>query len=80
LEKAAGEEPTLIRPQVTPSNIHYKCDQDANCSLIMASVVVPHARMRTISHTTDWAYVPVSTDRPMQDGSQGSVYFGHVSR
>jgi hypothetical protein len=68
------------RVQETPTNIHYKCDQDANCSLVMASLVVPHARMRSVSHTTDWAYVPVSTDGQIHDGSQAPVYFGHVSR
>jgi hypothetical protein len=79
VEKATGDAP-ILRPQSTPSNVHYKCDQDANCSLIMASMVVPHARMRTVSHTTDWAYVPVSTDGQGRDTSQAPVYFGHVSR
>jgi hypothetical protein len=79
LEKAPGDA-IILRPPVTPANVHYKCDQDANCSLIMASIVVPHARMRTVSHTTDWAYVPVSTDSQAHDGPQAPVYFGHVSR
>ncbi len=79
VERAPGDS-TVIRPQTTPSNVHYRCDQDANCSLIMASVVVPHARMRTVSHTTDWAWVPASTGLQSHDGPQPSVYFGHVSR
>jgi hypothetical protein len=77
VEKAPGE-PPVFRPQATPSNVHYKCDQDANCSLIMASIVVPHARLRTVSRTTDWAYVP--TDTRAHDATQAPVYFGHVSR
>jgi hypothetical protein len=79
VEKAPGE-PTAARVQEPPSNIHYKCDQDSNCSLIMANLVVPHARMRTLSHTADWAYVPVSSDEPVRDGSQAPVDFAHVSR
>ncbi len=79
VDKAPGEA-SIVRPQETPSNVHYKCDQDANCSLIMASIVVPHARMRTVSHATDWAYVPVSTEGQAHSGPQAPVYFGHVSR
>lgn len=79
VEKTPGEVAT-VHTKETPANLHYKCDQDANCSLIMASIVVPHARMRTLSHTNDWAYTPVSTDGQPRDGAQAPVYFGHVSR
>ena len=79
VEKAPGEAP-MVRAQETPSNVHYKCDQDANCSLIMASLIVPHAHLRSAGHTTDWAYVPVSADGQAHDRTQAPVYFGHVSR
>ncbi len=79
VENTPGE-PTSVRSQETPSNVHYKCDQDANCSLIMASIVVPHARLRTVNHATDMAYVPVSSDGQIHEASQAPVYFGHVSR
>jgi hypothetical protein len=79
VEKAPGDA-TSVRSEETPSNVHYKCDQDANCSLIMASVVVPHARMRTVSQPNDWAYVPATTDASGHDGAQAPVFFGHVSR
>jgi hypothetical protein len=46
----------------------------------MASIVVPHARMRTVTHATDWAYIPVSTESQAHDGPQAPVYYGHVSR
>jgi hypothetical protein len=79
IEKAQNE-PTAVHPQQIPSNLHYKCDQDANCSLIMASLVVPHARMQTASHTGDLAYVPISTNVPSHGIVQAPVYFGVVSR
>jgi hypothetical protein len=79
VDKAPGETST-VRPQETPSNLHYKCDQDSNCSLVMASVVVPHARMRTTGPTMDWAFIPVSTDGQSRDGSQMPVNLVHVSR
>jgi hypothetical protein len=79
VETTPGEV-TPARSQETPANVHYKCDQDANCSLIMANLVVPHARMQTVSHTADWTYVPVSTDGPGRSVSQAPVYFGNVSR
>ena len=79
VEKAPGD-PTTVSSEETPSNVHYKCDQDANCSLIMASVVVPHARMRTVSQANDWAYVPATTDGPVRGGTQAPVFFGQVSR
>jgi hypothetical protein len=76
----ADRDVKVLHPQVTPSNVHYRCDQDANCSLIMASGIIPHARMRSISHTTDWAYIPVTAESQNHDGTQAPVYFGHVSR
>jgi hypothetical protein len=79
VEKAPGEVLT-VRSQESRSNVHYKCDQDANCSLVMASVVVPHARMRTVSRSIDWAYVPTGADGQARDATQAPVYFGHVSR
>jgi hypothetical protein len=79
VETTPGEA-TPVRAEETPSNVHYKCDQDANCSLVMASLVVPHARMQTVSHTGDWAYVPATDDGQGRDGAQAPVYFGNVSR
>jgi hypothetical protein len=79
VEKAPGDA-TTVRSDETPSNVHYKCDQDDNCSLIMASVVVPHARMRTVSQANDWAFVPPATDGQVRDTTQAPVFFGQVSR
>jgi len=79
VEKAPGET-TTANSEETPSNVHYKCDQDANCSLIMASVVVPHARMRTATPTSDWAFVSAPTDGPAHNAAQAPVLFGQVSR
>jgi hypothetical protein len=73
VENTPGEA-AMGHSQESPANVHYKCDQDANCSLIMASMIVPHARMRTVNNTTDLAYAPVLS------GSQAPAYFGHVSR
>jgi len=79
VEKTSGEVPS-VQIQETPANLHYKCDQDANCSLIMTSLVAPHARMKSISRTTEWAYLPISTDGQVRDGSSSPTYVSHVSR
>jgi hypothetical protein len=74
-------EATTVRPQEAPSNVHYKCDQDENCSLVMASLVVPHARMQTVSHSTDFlAYVPVTTTGQGHTEGQVSVDGGQIVR
>jgi hypothetical protein len=74
-------EPPAVRPQETPSNVHYKCDQDSNCSLIMASLVVPHAHMQTVNHSTDFlAYVPVSSNGQNHTEGQVSVDGGQIVR
>jgi hypothetical protein len=79
VEKVPGEVPT-VHPQETPSNIHYKCDQDDNCSLTMANMVVPHARLRSVTNTNEFAYAPVPTGPQTQDGTQSPVSLGQVSR
>lgn len=79
IEKAQGE-PTPVRSQQVPSNLHYKCDQDANCSLVMATLVVPHATMQSVSHTADLAYVPNSTGVPSHGINQAPVPADGVTR
>jgi hypothetical protein len=79
VERVPGE--TIgLHSQEARSNVHYKCDQDANCSLILARVVIPHARMRTLIHSADLAFVPASADTQVHQESQVPVYVGHVSR
>jgi hypothetical protein len=79
IEKPQDATP-LVRSQQIPSNLHYKCDQDANCSLIMASLVVPHARMQTANQAGDLAYVPISTNGLSRDTLQTPLHLGSISR
>jgi hypothetical protein len=80
VEKASGEV-SPVRPQEASSNVHYKCDQDANCSMSMDSLVVQHARMRAVSHSIDWASFPTSTQGQAHDGPPAPPnYVGQVSR